>query len=286
MEQLLRLKYRGQAVASGEMDGYEVAEAIRGFCNFTRLIALEMYGGEAEIQTNVTGFDGRSFDVDFWIRVLAPENVSFAASMFGSPGDFLKLLGEGIGLIKHLEGEKPKSLKHVENEGVYVENNHGIVNFYDQRTVNIIQNPSAGRAARDFAGKPLEKSADKFEVIANDNVVASASSADVKAFVAVDGSDVLTEHVSQRHLTVQTVVLEGETKWKFSDGQTKFSAPIEDDSFKARIVAGVERFGRGDELIVRLRATQKRVNGKLKAEYVVERVLSHSPGNGAQKTIL
>lgn len=275
MEQLLRLKYVGADADRSEMEAYEVADAIRGFSDFTRMIGLALYGKEAEIQTKVRGFAAESLDIDLWYRILGPDTVPFIISVFGTPADFIRILKECFDLIKHLGGDPPKSVRHVEGHGVCVENNHGVINQFSDITVNIIRNEKTGRAARAFVAKPLEKSANQLEVIANDNVVASASKEDAKAFVPIDASDVLTEYVSEVHLIIQTVAFDGKTRWKFSDGRGTFTAQIDDEDFLARVESGEERFGRGDELVVRLRATQKRVNGKLHADYVIERVLDH-----------
>jgi hypothetical protein len=86
---------------------------------------------------------------------------------------------------------------------------------------------------------------------------------------------VLAEHSNEVHLTIQTAVFEGKNRWKFNDGMRTFSAPIEDKDFLGGVQKGREAFRRGDELVVKMRSTQKRVNGQLKAEYAIEKVLRH-----------
>jgi len=128
----------------------------------------------------------------------------------------------------------------------------------------------------------LERDAVKLSVVADDSVVASVEGDEASFFVPVDGSKALTEHTADVYVTIMTAVLEGRTKWKFNDGRATFSALIEDKTFLARVDKGSERFGKGDTLLVRLRSMQKRRNGQLLVEHVVEEVLDHIAVEDAQ----
>lgn len=72
--------------------------------------------------------------------------------------------------------------------------------------------------------------------------------------VSVATDKALLEYECEIWLTAMKGVLEGEAKWTFSDGRRPFAAPVLDPTFLERVKAGSERFGRGDSLLVRLKA--------------------------------
>jgi hypothetical protein len=186
----------------------------------------------------------------------------------------LKIVSDAFELLKHLRGESPKAVTHSDGM-IHVENNQGVINSFGPNSIVVLNDPAVSKAARSFVGRPLERSADRIEVLADDQVIASATASDSNFFVPLDIKDVLAEHVSKMHVTIQTAVLEGSNRWKFNDGKSTFTAPIEDPAFLSAVAEGREAFRKGDELVVEMQSIQKRVNGKLKAEHLVKRVLRH-----------
>lgn len=139
------------------------------------------------------------------------------------------------------------------------------------------------RAAAGFVKKPLERAADQLAVMAQETRVTEVSRAESGLFCPLDMSGVINTHVAEIFLVVAALVFEGESRWKFSDGYNTFPAEIEDEAFRARVMDGIERFGKGDGLLVRLRSVQKIVNGRLVTEQFIEEVLEHKawePGQG------
>lgn len=285
MQELLTLKYEGEGVAEGEMDAYEVAAAVRGFSDFTRLIGATSYGEGAEIKTTIRGFREGTFEIDLVYKLVSPEFGGLVASAIGSPGDFLKLIGDCFDLIKHLRGESPRDTRRAEPGIVNVENNHGVVIQASELVVNVVLDRKTGRAVQDFVKRPLARSADKIDIVSKDETVATAGRDDSKFFVEIETSEKLIEHTAEVFLTIRTAVLEGDTKWRFHDGQRIITATIEDQAFQQRVAQG-ERFGRNDTLRVRLRATQRRIDGQLKADYVIEEVLDHAAFEDRQNKLL
>jgi hypothetical protein len=92
--------------------------------------------------------------------------------------------------------------------------------------------------------------------------------------------------VADQYLTIRTVVLEGDGKWRFSDGRNTFRAEVADPRFLQRVKQGRERFGRGDILSVRLRSRQEKIKGQLRTTHVIEEVFSHEPYQGTQSSLL
>lgn len=276
METLLRLRYSGSAAERGEMDAYDVAEAIHGFSDFTRKIGAALHGDDVQIRTTIRGLRRGSFEIDLFYQIVAQEGFGLLASTIEPVKNLIGLIQECINLLKHLQGEPPKSIKKSEDQSIFVENNHGEINIYSDNSVNIVLSPDTGRAVSKFVQKPLQKDANKIEICADDDVIASASSDESEFFVPVSAGDILIESTVEIFLTILTVVLEGKSMWRFTDGRIKYSAKIEDEEFLERVNFGRERFGHGDILRVRLRTTQVRLNGSIKTDYVVEKVLEHS----------
>lgn len=93
--------------------------------------------------------------------------------------------------------------------------------------------------------------------------------------VSVATDKALLENESEIWLTATKVVLEGEAKWNFSDGRRPFTASVLAPTFLERVKAGSERFGKGDSLLVRLKAKQSRRGARLRTQYEVTEVLRH-----------
>lgn len=104
---------------------------------------------------------------------------------------------------------------------------------------------------------------------------------DVDAFdlVKLPDAEGLIELVEDRRemlLEVISIHFAGTAKWRFSDGSRVIPVRIDDEDFKARVAEG-EPFSAGDTLRCRVRITQQHTKTGLSADYVVERVLAHTP---------
>lgn len=173
----------------------------------------------------------------------------------------------------------PKSVKKADRGGVYVENNHGNIIVVDQLTAKIVLEGNVSQPAEKFVRRPLIESASHL-IIKSDGVeVASVTQDEAVNFLPVQSGDVLVENKSDIYITVATTIFEGKGKWRFNDGRMTFSAEIEDQVFLDRVAKGLETFRKGDTLFARVRSTQKKIRGKLKADFAVEEVLSHLPGS-------
>ena len=190
MEQELRLAYAGVGVRAGNMNAYEVADAIHGFTSITQRIGRILFGEDAELITNIRGIKGGTFNIDFFY--LVAESAGIVAGLTGgSPAQFLDLIRQCIDMFKHLGGQPPNSVKKADGGSMYVENNNGVIQQFNIGTVNIVLDPSAGREFQKFAANPLRKSAESMLVLAGDQPIASANRDDVPSFVPIEGGELL-----------------------------------------------------------------------------------------------
>ncbi|MQP67064.1 hypothetical protein GE253_17185 [Niveispirillum sp. SYP-B3756] len=286
MEDIFLLKYDGLSATMGEMDAYDVADALRGFADFSRRVSEGVYGRKMEIRTSVRDIRHGSVEIEFLTRILSSENMALLVTMYEHLPSVLKVIGECIKLFKHLQGQKPASIKKAENGSVLVENNSGTILVFNQSTVNIALDQKTGRSVQSFIKKPLGRSADTLVIKADGREIANINREESQYFFPIDSTDLLTETKSEIYLTIATTVFEGHAQWRFHDGRDTFSARIEDQVFLDRVERGEERFGKGDALLVRLRAMQKRANGRLVAEYVIEDVIKHMPTSELQGKLL
>lgn len=280
MEHLLKVNYSGGIAGQGKMNAYDVADAIKGFTDFSRKVGETLYGNQGNVSTQIVAIDRGSFEIELLYQILGQDGGPLIASMMGVPLDYFKVVVDCFDLIKHLKGEAPKKVVKADNGGVSVENNQGEITTYNDHSFNIVINMETGRSLQKVVNNPLKRDAQKFNLSVDHKQASAASKDEAGYFVPYDTSQTLTEHTSEVYVIIQTVVLEGGAMWKFHDGRTHFGAPILDDDFMKRVQNGDERFGKGDQLFVRIRSTQKRVDGKLKSEYVIEKVLSHENGHG------
>ena len=92
----------------------------------------------------------------------------------------------------------------------------------------------------------------------------------------LDGDEPLSDSTTQGVvLKIESAVFKDGNKWRFTDGSRSFFAAIEDTDFLSRIDSGEERFGKSDILIVDLRQIQFAIDGELKSEYRIVRILEH-----------
>jgi hypothetical protein len=283
MRSVIKLKYDGAKIRSQQgMDAYDVAEAIDAFSDFIRSLSDAIFGEQPGLHLTINGFHEGSLDIQFIYDVTA-----FAATIISSTDGLT--LGEAIGhtfkLLEHLRGQPPKTVK-ADHGGVAVENNDGQILVVNGPIYNVTVNGDLGAESERFAGKPLNRDADRIEVSVDGKRVADANHNSANSFVPLGKTEVVNEFVAELHLTIQTVVLEGDAAWRFTDGRNKFNARIADEDFLKQVRQGKERFGRGDILRVKLKTVQEKVKNQLRTNHTIEKVLSHQPFGDGQMALI
>jgi hypothetical protein len=79
----------------------------------------------------------------------------------------------------------------------------------------------------------------------------------------------------ETRLQIVSLSFQDGNKWRFSDGDQSFYAAIIDEEFNDRVERREEHFVKGDRIRARVRRRQYIVDGKLRAEYQVVKVLGH-----------
>jgi hypothetical protein len=282
MREILNLKYSGKKIQQNKgMAVSEVAESLEGFADFLKALTSSSED-DPTITIVVQGFRKGSLDIQLALEIAAAAQTTLAAV---GVHDLTEAVKQAFKLLKHLKGETPKSIKQADHGSVIVENNSGQILVFNQPVVHAILNTDASQSAEQFIKRPLRAEAEKLEIKVNGKIAAKVDRSISENFIALGNGEALGEFNSQQHLTIQTVVLEGDGHWRFSDGRNKFRAQIEDEAFLERVRQGRERFGRGDILKVKLRSVQEKVRGQLRTSHFIEEVLGHEPYRQRQTSL-
>ncbi|HNP36485.1 MAG TPA: hypothetical protein PKK10_11590 [Woeseiaceae bacterium] len=281
LEDHLILEYHGPDVEGGSMEARKVAAQIVAFSDFLDVVSESAYGERAQLRTEVQGFRGESFDIDFAYHV-AGHVATLWSVVPTSPKEVIDLIKNAFALWRHLGAEPPKSTNHAggKSQLINVENNNGQILAVSNSVFNVVANPKAGAAVGTFIGDPLKASGidsvrirsrqagDESQVLKKDGY----------CFIPVDVEQPLPEAELETWLIIESPNFKEGNKWRVSDGQSSFGVSMGDDEFLQEIDEGAKRFGKGDMLRVRLLIQQSSALGKLSAERTIVKVLEHKRG--------
>lgn len=284
------IRYDGPALAAHQMDVRELAPALIALSELLEQSSKAAYPDATEVQVKVNGsFKGGSFGVDLTavqtvaqqiVAAFSGQEATAAANLFGIVGG-LGLLGTGglIGVIKWLGGRKPSEIRLDGDKAVFEVRAEETIETMEVDLVTArLYKTRLVRQSLAKVVKPLEREGiDTFACGQHGRVVVVVTKEDVPAFdLAASEADVVSDTVSRGVLLqIESAVFKDGNKWRFNDGASSFFAELGDAAFIARIESGLERFGKGDLLIVDLRRIQSVTDNGLKLEYTVDRVLEH-----------
>ncbi len=273
MQRQLSLRYEGPAVDAGKMDVYEVAANLVAFSDFVVAAAQATYGQDVRVKADVAGFGKGSFFTDLIFQYGGPVASLLSAV---SAGDLYKIIKESLDLWKHLGGLPPKEIKPEGNQFRVTNNNGQVINI-SHSTFNIVLNKDgAGEAVERFIRRPLEMPGIERVKIGDESGESSTIlKSDAGSFTPVRLAEETADVEMRISLIIEAPTFKDGNKWRFSDGSVSFAAEIKDLKFLRDIDAGVERFGKGDQLVVRLRIRQVRTGMKLESIREVIEVLEH-----------
>jgi hypothetical protein len=282
MQEIIELKYDGPT-SDGRfgIDVYEAVEALDGFADFIVALGRAVYGEGPPFRLTITGITAGSLDIK-----LIYDCFGFIAPFVGHAPDLFTAISHAVALFKHLKGHLPIATQSAGDGSVQITNQDGQITVVNGSVYNVVINADLGKNVEQFLSRPLKKEADSVEIRVDSKIAANANKNNADSFVSLGKGQELGTYTAETYLTIQTVVLEGDGLWRFSDGRNKFRAAINDTAFLRRVSSGSERFGRGDLLKVKLKSVQERIKGELRTTHSVEQVLDHQPYDGKQSTML
>ena len=239
-------------------------------------------GDQASIGVNVRATPPGSFTIVFEVtQSLGTTGVLQAdISTFISTAADLKelLIGGAVGLIwliKSLRGRTPRVEKVNDDLSTLTVDDE--VYEAPLRLLRLYQDVRIRHNIEDIV-KPLQQSGiDSCSFREKGRIIQEVTKDDVPAFAVPEAKEQIVDEISQRALSIVSLVFKEDNKWRLSDGENVFSVMISDEHFLKQIDEGVIAFSKRDMLICELRTVQWRTNSGLSTEYEVVKVVDHRP---------
>jgi hypothetical protein len=275
--------YDGPALADGRMPVKDLAPSLLALGDLFTEASLVAYPDRDPVALNIRSASRGSFVVDLavhspdaWDRVVqlltsrtAEALLALQAIVFG-PAGFLWFIKAVAGrVIAKKETVRAGHVRLTLSDGTTLEVGSEVLILYERQS------------ARDNAKQvvePLQRSGvDSLRFARGDEQLLAIAEADLPAYEPPEpDEELLLDQEVEAVVTLATATLEGDYKWRFSEGDRIFTASLEDPAFRARIEDG-EAFRQGDMLRVRMRVVQTERRNTLHAERTVLEVLEHYP---------
>ena len=288
-EQHFRVTYDGPALEAHTMDVRELAPALLAMADLLKAANAELHGDTAEIRVAVQASvkEGSvGIDMLFSQDVLTQLAELFSGKEASASANAIQILsGLGLlgsclggGLISFLRWQKGRKIERIEqrsNKAFIYTSDESIE--VDLVTLRLLKNRRVRMELRNVL-RPLDvEGIDSFSTSTSAGLAEIITKNELSFFLPpADGEEALSDSTSSGLLLkVESAVFKDGNKWRFTDGSRSFYASIEDAAFMARVESGEERFGKADVLLVDLRQIQYSVDGELKSDYRIVRVIEH-----------
>jgi hypothetical protein len=289
---VFEIAYEGPALEDGIMDVNELAPALLALGNLVDSANKAI--GDPDSQTRVvvrSNFEKGSFQITLELIYRLSEQLKliFDVKQVATSAD--KLLGwvglvscSGVSLIellKLIRGRTINSAIIIDNGQVRLELN-GDNGQYEY----IVADENAIRLYRDIPTRenlrkilsPLEKEGiTGFSTRKGTEVIERITKEEVSHFDVREAPEAEQTTTSRREALVNLVEVPfaDDLKWRFSDGDNRFYAIMDDKEFQERINEG-HPFSKGDTLQVMLETKQVAAHGSIKNEHRVIKVLRYN----------
>jgi hypothetical protein len=277
--------YDGPALAEHRMNVRDLAPALIAISDLFSHTNAELNGDSADVRVEVKGsFKSGSFQIEllFTQALLIQLRDLFAGSNATAVSNALAILtvlgliggGGLIGFLRRLNGRRPHHIERaVEVSQVWITETQMIE--VDTPIVRLWLSRSVRNSLQKVLS-PLEREGiTNFGVIHADAVELDIEKTELALFSLYgDEGEVVSDATIRKILLLESVMFKDSNKWRVHDGQSAFSAAMDDEEFLAQVDAG-ERFRKGDVLVVDLRLIQTIVGETLKTEFRIVKVHEH-----------
>jgi hypothetical protein len=263
----------------------DLAPALMAISDLFTHVNAELNGDSADVRVEVKGgFKSGSFQIEllFTQALLLQLRDMFAGATATAVSNASAILatlglmgGRGlIGFLRRLNGRRPHRIEQAaEVSQVWITESELIE--VDTRIVRLWLSRSV-RASLQKVLSPLEREGiTSFGVVTADAVELDIEEAELAVFaMSGDEGEVVSDATTRKILLLESVMFKDGNKWRVHDGQSAFSAAMDDHEFLAKVDAG-ERFRKGDVLVVDLRHIQTIVGDALRTEFRIVKVHEH-----------
>ncbi len=292
-----KVSFSGLAVENGEIDVNELAPALLAFGDLIQISNRAINGDTSKMTVKVKATSHGSFEIlltvsqDTNFLAQVQEFLEFAKNNkegIESASNLVNLLfqtvaggvafGGGLfALLKFLKGKKPDKIEHHDDKTVQLHfgDNVFITNNY---VYELAKNPQV-REATEKAMKPLKSDGiDSLSIKLNENTEPlNIAKQDASYFIVPnnDEDEIVIDEMRKMTLSIISLTFKEENKWRFSNGEANFTAPIEDIEFLKRIENNEVSFAKNDFLICEVQEKQLSTPKGLRIDRIIKRVLEH-----------
>jgi hypothetical protein len=143
--------------------------------------------------------------------------------------------------------------------------------------VKVYQDVNTRRALADIVRPVKVLGIDRCEVRENQRLVQSVTKAEVDAFDVPEIKEPLLDEISSHAFSLVSLSFKEDYKWRLTDGQLIYSVSMKDAAFQSKVDKNEIAFAKGDVLLCDLRTIQWQIEGGIKTEYEVVKVVNHMP---------
>lgn len=290
----IRIAYSGEALQNGAMDVLDLAPALLAFAGLIQR-ANKVIGNDFGVSVTLNADDIHKGSFDFQLGIVS--SIMQQVKLFGSTANESGLLalievlsgsvtfGKGLfWLIKKIQNRRITSAKESgadvalgiqgEAEPIVISKKlYAVLIDYEVRVqTERIMAPLKKQGINAFETRNAEDIEDKTPI------VRIAEEEAVYFDTPPEGIEPIEDTVSTQAmiLSIVGIVFDEEQKWRFTDGDTKFWAKIDDVDFWRRVESGELSFSKGDKLRCEITIRQHvEPDGKITVSRTINRVSEH-----------
>lgn len=194
-------------------------------------------------------------------------------------GELVGWVVGGFTFVKWLRGRKVRNIVELPEPGmIRITDERGNSIDLPARSFELAQDREFRQSAHDVV-QPLEEG--KVEIVKIQHRFHEVNvTRDEKAAFTVPPitDELVVDEERTAPVRLASIAFNEGNKWRVSEGDLSYWVDIEDESFLRRVRGGVEQFGSGDSLRVRLHTLQWDTADGPKAERTIKEVLEHRQG--------
>lgn len=276
--------FKGKALETHEIDVKELAPAMLALAELLEETNTCLNGNRAKVTVKLKGsFKSGSINIGFALiqDVYAQILHLLQSNEFSSAINLLNFLGftckDGlIQLLFWVKNRPIKKIKKIDEKTIEIQVEE------EKRTWNakigeLFLNTEVRKKVEKMTIPLTREGIEEISIKHGKNKSLNIRKNDYPALVApIQSDELINEQITETTLQMVSVVFQEDNKWKFTDGQTTFYAPVLDQAFLSKVNNSSENFAKSDLLKVKLKRIQYKTDKGLKADYEVLEVLEHN----------
>lgn len=280
MAETQQIYYDWSAIQNGEIDMKVFANSIMHFSEIVEEFSFLATSNRDSVSIKVVWLEPWSFKAVIAVAQNLGEKLAgfFSGEPVTALINWAQLLGrvkQAINFRKLFGKANPAELQYThENKKVKVSRG-SLSMVYENEVISFVKERKNQELIEWFVS-PIKKEGIDCMYLWLPDDKEEVSKADVASISTYyDQEQQLSDKEYEKVLNPIRVSFNRDNKQRFSDGANEFYMTLEDEDFMKKLDAGEVSFSKTDKLIVMVREVQSDVNGQLKTEYIITKVLQH-----------